>query len=142
MPSLLNNERISTQLRDWKQIAGQKALATAGLPESRSYTAEVMRYMLILEYIDALHNALTAEQQAHLLTKGALMVREAELAAERKLYKAARPGKQMPRPEQRCEPRREFWFGKAGAEFDNWGRRWVENNAGVTGLAPEKEVEK
>lgn len=54
MSSLLNNERISTQLRDWKQIAQQKALAYAGCMEGRGYEIEAKRYSMLLEYIDDL----------------------------------------------------------------------------------------
>lgn len=132
MPSLLNHEKISTQLRDWAQITQQKSLKFAGTPEGTSYFAESCRYVRLLEYIDeqaeeirvvranhaqllkdfdARNELLEKEQQEHLLTKGTLMVRDAELAAERKIYKAARPGTAMPRPEQRCEPEPLFWFG-------------------------------
>ena len=82
---------------------------------------------------DARNELLEKEQQAHLLTKGTLMVRTEQLAAERRIYKAARPGTALPRPEQRCEPSREFWFGEAGPEFDKWGRAWAETNAKFTG---------
>ena len=92
MQTLLNNDKISTQLRDWRQIA-------------------------------------------HLLTKGTLMVRTEQLAAECRIYKAARPGTGLPRPEQRCEPSGEFWFGDAGSEFDKWGWAWAETNAEITGSA-------
>ena len=134
MPSLLNPETISTQLRDWKQIAQQKALSFSGTMEGKQFQSEANRYLLLLEYIDqqaeeirvvranhaqllkdfdARNELLEKEQQEHLLTKGTLMVRDAELAAERKLYKAARPGTAMPRPEQRCEPEPLFWFGNS-----------------------------
>lgn len=134
MPSLLNHEKISTQLRDWIQMAQQKSLKFAGSPESTSYFAESCRYVRLLEYIeqqaeeirviranhaqmckdfDARNELLEKEQQEHLLTKGTLMVREAELAEERRIYKAARPGKQMPKPFQLCEPEPLFWFGNA-----------------------------
>ena len=135
MQTLLNNDKISTQLRDWVQMSQQKSLKFAGSPESTSYFAESCRYVRVLEFInqqaeeirviranhaqllkdfDARNELLEKEQQDHFLTKGTLMVREAELAEERKIYKAARPGKQMPRPEQRCEPEPLFWFGNAG----------------------------
>ena len=150
MQTLLNNDKISTQLRDWRQIAQQKALAYAGYMESRGYAIEASRYSMLLEYInqqaeeirviranhaqllkdfDSRNELLEKEQQERLLTKGALMVRTEQLAAERRIYKAARPGTAMPRPEQRCEPSSEFWFGDAVSEFDNWGRAWAETNA-------------
>ena len=153
MQTLLNNDKISTQLRDWRQIAQQKALAYAGYMESRGYAIEASRYSMLLEYInqqteeirimqtnhdkmckdfDARNELLEKEQQAHLLTKGTLMVRTEQLAAERRIYKAARPGTGLPRPEQRCEPSGEFWFGDAGSEFDKWGWAWAETNAKVT----------
>ena len=159
MPSPLNHETISTQLIDWRQIAQQKALASFGSTEGAIFLSESKRYALCLEHIeglleeirviranhaqllkdfDARNELLEKEQQEHLLTKGTLMVREAELAAERKLYKAARPGTAMPRPEQRCEPSGEFWFGDAGSEFDNWGRAWAETNAKFDGAASSR----
>lgn len=131
MPSLLNHENISTQLRDWKQIAQQKALSFSGTMEGKQFQSEANRYLLLLEYIDqqaeeirviranhaqllkdfdARNELLEKEQQEHLLTKGTLMVREAQLAEERRIYKAARPGTAMPKPEQRCEPDDSYWF--------------------------------
>ena len=149
MQTLLNNDKISTQLRDWRQIAQQKALAYAGYMESRGYAIEASRYSMLLEYInqqaeeirviranhaqllkdfDSRNELLEKEQQERLLTKGALMVRTEQLAAERRIYKAARPGTAMPRPEQRCEPSSEFWFGDAGSAFDKWGSALAETN--------------
>ena len=134
MPRILNNETISTQLRDWRHIAQQKAIALAGCAEASVYDAESMRYSLLLEFInqqaeeirviranhaqllkdfDARNELLEKEQQAHLLTKGTLMVRTEQLAAERRIYKAARQGTAMPRTEQRCESDPLFWFGSA-----------------------------
>ena len=54
MPSLLNHEKISTQLRDWKQIAEQKALASFGSTEGAIYLNESKRYALCLEHIEGL----------------------------------------------------------------------------------------
>ena len=155
MPSLLNQDKISTQLRDWRQIAQQKALAYAGYMESRGYAIEASRYSMLLEYInqqteeirimqtnsDLMCKILETEQQAHLLTKGTLMVRTEQLAAERRIYKAARPGTAMPRPEQRCDPSSEFWFGDAGTEFDKWGRAWAETNAKFNGAASSRPLD-
>ena len=86
-----------------------------------------MRFSLLLEFFkqqaeqiramqtnsDQMCKILETEQQAHLLTKGTLMVRTEQLAAERRIYKAARPGTGLPRPEQRCESDPLFWFGNA-----------------------------
>lgn len=131
MPRLLNHEKISTHLRDWRQIAQQKALASFGSTDGAIYLNESKRYALCLEHIedlleeirviranhaqllkdfDARNELLEKEQQEHFLTKGTLMVREAELAAERKIFKAARPGTGLPKPEQRCKPDEGYWF--------------------------------
>ncbi len=155
MQTLLNNDKISTQLRDWRYIAQQKAIALAGCAEASVYEAESMRYSLLLEFInkqaehiramqvnsDQMCKILEKEQQAHLLTKGTLMVRTEQLAAERRIYKAARPGTGLPRPEQRCDPSNEFWFGESGPEFDKWGRAWAETNAKFNGAASSRPLD-
>ena len=156
MPRILNNETIRTQLRDWRQIAQQKALASFGSTEGAIFLSESKRYALCLEHIedlleeirvvranhaqllkdfDARNELLEKERQSHLLTKGTLMVRTEQLAAERRIYKAARPGTAMPRPEQRCEPSNEFWFGESGPETN----ARVERHAPQTDCGSEKD---
>ena len=105
MPSLLNNETISTQLRDWQRIgqaelpqyAGHKDYLsanrllwcigqTADLIDQQAEEIRVIRanHAQLLKDFDARNELLEKEQQEHLLTKGTLMVRDAELAAERR----------------------------------------------------------
>ena len=117
MPSLLKHERISRFLRDLAHLGhhanGNLSVAAADaiddlLEEIRIICAN---HDQMCKDFDARNELLEKEQQAHLLTKGTLMVRTEQLAAERRIYKAARPGTAMPRPEQRCEPEPLFWFG-------------------------------
>lgn len=127
MPSLLKHERISRFLRDLAHLGyhanGNLSVAAADAIDDLLEEIRVIRanHDQMCKDFDARNELLEKEQQAHLLTKGTLMVRTEQLAAERRIYKAARPGTAMPRPEQRREPSNEFWFGDAGPEFDNWG---------------------
>ena len=117
MPSLLNHKAISTQLtaRELQSLRNLGHDDAADMIEAQAEEIRVIRanHAQLLKDFDARNELLEKEQQEHLLTKGTLMVREAELAAERKIYKAARPGTAMPRPEQRCEPEPLDWIGNA-----------------------------
>ena len=68
MPSLLNHERISALLKEREQISLQHGFVT-----------EALSYAAILEFINEQNELLKKEQQAHLITKGKLIVREVEL---------------------------------------------------------------
>lgn len=57
--TLLNSAEISTQLRDWQQIAQAKALEQAGTAEGSAFLAESKRYGLAADCIEELIRTIT-----------------------------------------------------------------------------------